>query len=217
MFTGLIEEIGVVKSIERVGGGIYITVSSEIVIKGTQIGDSITIDGACQTVTRFGEDCFTVFASIVTCEQTTLGNFQIGRRVNMERALSPNSRMGGHIVQGHIDGKGVISGLLRDGNGMRIQIEVPDQLLKYIADKGSVAVNGVSLTVVSVTDGSFNVYIIPETISNTTLNDSKQGDEVNIEVDILAKYVEKMLGSGKEHGQRTDERLRKKLLEEGYI
>ena len=215
MFTGLIEEIGVVQSLHRSGSGIYLTISSQCVISGTQVGDSITLDGTCQTVTELGESSFTVFASRVTCDLTTLGNFQIGRRVNLERALSPTSRIGGHIVQGHIDGKGKVKSITKDGDGMSIEISVWDDIFKYIVEKGSVAVDGISLTVVSITDSSFHIYIIPETVNKTTLSEKMPGDEVNIEVDILAKYIEKMLIGRMEVDK--DKILKKKLIEEGFI
>ncbi|MDY6933845.1 MAG: riboflavin synthase [Spirochaetota bacterium] len=215
MFTGLIEKIGTVKNIRKAGNGIYLTISSHSILNGTQIGDSINIDGACQTVTKIEGDSFTVFTSSVTCNLTTLGNFQVNRRVNLERALSPSSRMGGHIVQGHIDGKGLINKMLRDGNGMTIEITVSEDILKYIVEKGSVAVNGISLTVVSLTDSSFNLYVIPETIQKTTLNESVTGTEVNIEVDILAKYVEKMIFKTIEVDK--DKGLKKRLIEGGFM
>ena len=214
MFTGLIEEIGTVKNVKASGGGVYLTVGTGTVIEGTKIGDSITIDGACQTVTEIGGDNFTVFASKVTCDVTTLGRLKTGSRVNLERAMSPASRFGGHIVQGHVDGRGKIKGITRDQNGMTIEISAGGELLRYIVEKGSVAVDGISLTVVSLTDGGFILYLIPETVNNTTLRDRRISDDVNIEVDILAKYVEKMLGNSK---TGSDESLKRKLFEEGFI
>ena len=214
MFTGLIEEIGTIKQVKASGGGVYITVSAGIVVEGTKIGDSITIEGACQTVTEIGHDSFTVFASKVTCEVTTLGTIKAGAKVNLERAMLPASRFGGHLVQGHVDGTGKIKAVTQDQNGTIIEISAPEDLLRYIVGKGSVAVDGISLTVVSLTDGGFTLYIIPETIRNTTLSEKSRGSNVNIEVDILAKYVERMIGNP-ETGR--DEKLKRKLFEEGYI
>ncbi len=214
MFTGLIEEIGIVKSINVSSSGIYMTITSNVVLEGTKIGDSITINGACQTVTDFGKDSFTVFASKVTCDVTTLGSLKVSSRVNLERAMSPGSRFGGHIVQGHVDGKGNLKSITKDENGIRIEISVPDETMRYIVEKGSVTVDGISLTVVSLIHGGFIIYIIPETIKSATLSEKKQGDEVNIEVDILAKYVEKMLGN---KNVDRDSNFKKKLFEEGFM
>lgn len=216
MFTGLIEEIGEVKGVERTGTGVLLTVGSRVVLGDTKIGDSISIDGACQTVTDIGKDCFTVFASKVTCSVTTLGDFKTGRRVNLERALTASSRLGGHLVQGHVDGKGKIRRIKNDKNGLEIEIHVDESDLRYVVERGSVSVDGVSLTVVSLAKDSFAVYIIPETIIKTTLSEKAIGDEVNIETDILAKYVEKMLSSGNDSID-ADRSLKNKLIEEGFI
>ncbi len=214
MFTGLIEEIGKIRKINISGEGRYITVTAGKVLEDVKIGDSITVNGACQTVTEFGDDYFTVFASKVTCDVTTLGSLNQGSGVNLERAMSPGSRFGGHIVQGHVDGKGKIDSISKDSNGIRIAISAPGEILKYIVEKGSVTVDGISLTVVSLINSGFDLYIIPETISTTTLSEKKPGDEVNIEVDILAKYVEKMLGNSTTD---RDKVLKRKLFEEGFM
>lgn len=216
MFTGLIEEIGEVKGIERTGTGVLLTVGSRVVLEDTRIGDSISIDGACQTVTDIGRDCFTVFASKVTCSVTTLGDFKTGRRVNLERALTASSRLGGHMVQGHVDGKGRIRRITNDENGLEIEIHADERELKYIVQRGSVSVDGVSLTVVSLARDGFTVYIIPETIIKTTLSEKAIGAAVNIETDILAKYVEKMLRSG-DDSIDADRSLKNKLIEEGFV
>ena len=139
----------------------------------------------------------------------------IGQKVNLERAMSANSRFGGHIVQGHVDGKGVIKSITKDENGIRIEIDAPYHILKYLVERGSVAVDGISLTVVSLTDMGFTIYIIPETIKNTTLNKKIQGDHVNIEVDILAKYIKRMMAGKSELDK--DKNLKEKLFEEGFI
>jgi riboflavin synthase len=217
VFTGLIEDIGVVENMEPAGDGKYLTIRSRVA-GGSAEGDSICVDGACQTVTALGKDTFTVFVSRVTLSVTTLGGFRPGRRVNLERALTPASRMGGHIVQGHVDGKGVIRNLLRGGNGVEMEITVPGGFMKYIVGKGSIAVDGVSLTVVSVGDGSFKLYLIPETTARTVLNEKKEGDEVNVETDILAKYVEQILPGRKSGEGAADESgLKEKLFEGGYL
>jgi riboflavin synthase len=217
MFTGLIEEIGTVKRAERSGEGFLLSVSAAKVVEGTRTGDSINVDGACQTVMSVENDSFRVFCSRVTAEVTTLASFTAGRRVNLERALAVHSRLGGHFVQGHVDGRGAVRNAARDKTGLALSIEAPAGLLRYIVPRGSVAVDGISLTVVSVGRFAFDLYLIPETMAATTLPERRPGDEVNIEVDILAKYVERMLGSGGGPHAGNDDRLREKLLEEGYL
>lgn len=217
MFTGLIEEIGIIKAIEKSGAGIYLTVSSKIIFNDMKIGDSISIDGACQTVTKFTKDSFTVFASKVTCETTTIGFFTAGRKVNLERAMSAIARFGGHIVQGHVDGKGKIKSITKDENGFTIEIAIPKELSRYVVAKGSISVDGVSLTVVSITSNGIIIYIIPETINNTTLIEKTQDAEVNLEVDILAKYVEQMISLKQDDKQREDKNLKRTLFEEGFM
>jgi riboflavin synthase len=215
MFTGLIEEIGIVEAVKPAGDGVNIEIRCSEILEGTSIGDSISINGACQTVTALGRNTFTVYASKITCGTTTLGHFRAGLSVNLERAMLAGSRFGGHIVQGHIDGKGKILNLKSDSDGLEIEIGTGQDLLKYIAGKGSVAVDGISLTVVSLIENGFILYLIPESLNRTTVLQWKTGDEVNIEVDILAKYIERMLS--KEDEKKGSESLKLKLLEEGYI
>ena len=213
MFTGLIEETGLVKSIKRQGDGYLLEVSAKKVLEKTVTGDSISINGACQTVTEISSSSFTVFVSKVTASLTTLGDFTAGRRVNLERAMTPSSRFGGHIVQGHIDGTGTVSSLLKDADGLQAVIETDPEVIRYIVAKGSVALDGISLTVVSVSNKGFTLYFIPETLANTIISDWKKGNKVNIEVDILAKYVEKMLKGG----DGREDTLKKALAEGGFI
>lgn len=215
MFTGLIEEIGSVKKVIRRADGIVLTIDACAVLDGVRIGDSIAIDGACQTVTAFNDESFSVFASKVTASITTLSGFEIGRKVNLERALTLQSRLGGHIVQGHVDGTGTIRSVQKDEQGIQVDIGTDNFLLRYIVEKGSIAVDGISLTVVSLSNDGFILYIIPETISKTTLPEKKTGIAVNIEVDILAKYVEKMIITGNE--KNNNESLKQKLLEGGFM
>jgi riboflavin synthase len=218
MFTGLIEEIGIIKSVKSAsesGGGIYLTVSASKVINNIKAGDSISIDGACQTVTGFTDDSFTVFASKVTLEVTTFGAFTAGRRVNLERAMSADARFGGHFVQGHIDARGKLKSVAKDNSGLTLDLTLSKEMLKYIVAKGSIAVDGISLTVVAITESGFRLYIIPETIKNTTLIEKKPGAEVNIEIDILSKYVEKMTGT--DDYEQKNKKLRRILMEEGFM
>ena len=213
MFTGLIEEKGLVKSIKRQGEGYLLEVSAEKILEKTAIGDSISINGACQTVTEISSASFTVFVSKVTASLTTLGDFTPGRRVNLERAMTPSSRFGGHFVQGHVDGLGAVSSLLRDSEGLEVLIEADMEVMRYVVAKGSVAVDGISLTVVSVSNKGFTLYLIPETLNNTIISDWKKGSKVNVEVDILAKYVEKMLKGG----ENKEDALKKALYESGFM
>ncbi len=211
MFTGIIEEIGVVQSIKPKPNGRLISIRAHTVIEGTKIGDSIAIDGACQTVTEIGRDYFTVFASDVTIAVTTFRLFTTGTKVNLERAVQPQGRLGGHLVQGHVDAIGKIVLLHRLPEGLKVSLAVPNDIGKFIVPKGSIAIDGISLTVVDKKD-TIELYCIPETIANTTLAQKKQGDMVNIEVDIIAKYVYYML----QGIQGGDSLLEKKLKEEGF-
>ncbi len=218
MFTGLIEETGTVKNAESAGEGIVLEINARRVLEGTREGDSISVDGVCLTVTGRARDSFTVFASRVSLSLSTLGKVRAGDRVNLERALSVNSRLGGHFVQGHVDGTGKITSISRDGSGVSFRVEVPAEILKYIVPRGSVAVDGISLTAVDVTPRSFDLYLIPETVSATALAFKKTGDMVNVEVDILGKYVEKILSrQGDQVDKEKDGVLLNKLRDEGYI
>lgn len=217
MFTGLIEEIGRVARVQRAGDGLNLTVEAARVLEGTRIGDSISINGACQTVTALDARSFTVFASGVTAAVTTLGGFTPGRRVNLERAMTPASRFGGHFVQGHVDGRGSVISVEKGRTGMDVSVSAGPELCRFIVDKGSVAVDGVSLTVVSLSPAGFNLHIIPETMGGTTATEWKAGDSVNIETDILAKYVERMLESRGQGGGKDNGRLMTRLAEEGFV
>ncbi len=221
MFTGLIEEIGTIKSIRKLSDGLELNISSGIVQQGSKIGDSISINGACQTVTSVDDKSFIVFVSKITSSITTLGIFSIGTPVNLERAMTPSSRFGGHFVQGHVDSTGEIIKVEEDQNGREVHISAPDDTMKYIVEKGSITVDGTSLTVVKIFEKSFAIYLIPETLKKTIIRDYKIGNSVNLEVDILAKYVEKMLynknDSMKDNFSASDDKMKKKLLEEGFI
>jgi len=214
MFTGIIEEIGEVIAAKREGDGMVLSVRASRVLSGTAKGDSICISGACQTVTAVNERSFTVFVSPVTLAVTTLGTYKGGFRVNLERALSPSSRLGGHFVQGHVDGKGRISRIERDAAGMRVALSVPEQFRRYLVERGSLAVDGISLTIVSISRDGCSLYLVPETIASTTAGEWKVGDEVNIEVDLIAKYVERILEGLSYRGGGSG--IMAKLIEEGF-
>lgn len=211
MFTGLIEEIGQIRSVRRAGTGFELRVDCPLVANGLLIGDSVAIDGACQTVTSCDEKGFIVFASSVTASITTLAGKKQGDRVNLERALSANGRFGGHIVLGHVDGIGKVRRATRDNSGFSLSIAAHESMMRYLVAKGSVTVNGVSLTVVSENGDTFDLYLIPETLDRTTLPELRVGDSVNIETDILAKYTGKLLT------RDSDPALMRKLAENGFV
>ena len=216
MFTGLIEEIGKVKSLQNVGEGYELTVEAKIVNEDVKIGDSIAINGACQTVTSFSSNFFSVFVSKVTAKITSLGSFLPGDYVNLERAMTPMSRFGGHIVQGHIDGMGQILQINRDISGVEVTIKLDPKIMKYVVSKGSITVDGISLTVVLAKEDTFSLYLIPETLEKTIISSWKPSSKVNIEVDIISKYVEKMI-LNQDEVLTNNSSIKSSLYEAGFI
>lgn len=198
MFTGIIEEVGKIKNISKTSSGILLTISADKVLRDCNIGDSIAVNGICLTVTKFDNDSFTVDVMNETVRKTTLHKLTQNSYVNLERAMLANSRFGGHIVSGHIDGTGTISDIKKDGIAFIYKINTTKEITKYIINKGSITIDGISLTVVSVSDTSFTVSIIPHTMTVTNLGKKKIGDMVNLENDCIAKYVEKMLDNKQE-------------------
>ena len=192
MFTGIVEEIGNVRAITYGSASSAITIGAVRVIDGLKTGDSICTNGVCLTVTSFGMDYFTVDVMPETLRQTSLGGLKSGSGVNLERALRLSDRLGGHIVSGHIDGTGKISRMWQEDNAIWITITAATSILKYIIPRGSVALDGVSLTVTAADDRSFSVSIIPHTQQETMLTGKKSGDILNIECDMIAKYIEKL-------------------------
>ena len=198
MFTGIIEEVGKIKNISKTSSGILLTISADKVLRDCNLGDSIAVNGICLTVTKFDNDSFTVDVMNETVRKTTLYKLTQNSYVNLERAMLVNSRFGGHIVSGHIDGTGTISDIKKDGIAFIYKINTTKEITKYIINKGSITIDGISLTVVSVSDTSFTVSIIPHTMTVTILGKKKIGDMVNLENDCIAKYVEKMLDNKQE-------------------
>ncbi len=194
MFTGLIEELGTVKAIQSGTKSIKLTISAKKVLDDVKLGDSIAVNGTCLTVVSYNENSFTADVMPETVKRTVLVKLTIGDRVNLERTLALGDRFGGHIVSGHIDGTGTILGMANDDNAIIIKIGVESSLSKYIIEKGSVAIDGISLTVVEVSDSWFSVSLIPHTAKMTTLGIKSIGDIVNIENDVIGKYVERLLG-----------------------
>lgn len=193
MFTGIVEEIGLVKEIIPGNKSIKLTIKCEKIMDDVKVGDSIAVNGICLTVTSLDNGAFTADVMPQTMRKTNLGNLRTGEKVNLERALRPVDRMGGHIVSGHIDGTGVILSKEEEDNAIWLEISAPSDILKYIVVRGSVALDGVSLTVAYVDEKSFKVSLIPHTASVTILGSKKPGDRINIECDMLGKYVEKLM------------------------
>jgi riboflavin synthase len=193
MFTGLVEELGVVQSVERSREGGRMSLRARKVLEGTSIGDSIAVSGACLTVVDLARDGFTVDCMPETFLRTTLGQAGRGVLVNLERSLAVGSRLGGHLVLGHVDAVAEVLALERKGRTWEVSFSLPDEVRGCIAAKGSVAIDGISLTVVRVSDGGFDVGVIPHTLSETTLKSVTVGTRVNVEADVLARYVERAL------------------------
>jgi riboflavin synthase len=189
MFTGIVEEVGGVASL----GDHRLTVLGSKVLEGIRLGDSIAVNGACLTVVSFDEGEFSVDLAPETLRRTSLGNLQGGDRVNLERPLAVSDRLGGHIVQGHVDGTGRLASIKPEGDCAIFRIFSPKRLMPYIVEKGFMAVDGISLTVVTKGASSFTVSVIPYTLENTNLKGKVAGDRVNLEVDIVAKYVESLM------------------------
>ena len=196
MFTGLVEDVGAVTRADRRSDALVLGVRpTRIPLGELAVGESICHDGACLTVTDVGRDAFTVLAGAETLARTTLGNLRVGKRVNLERSLEVGDRLGGHWVTGHIDGTGELAARRDLGSNLVLVVRTPQALLRYIVEKGSIAIAGVSLTVNAVDAETFSVAIIPHTRDMTTLGELAIGDRINLETDILAKHVEKLLGA----------------------
>jgi len=212
MFTGIVEEIGVVKNVKRGAKSMTFTISGSVVLDNMKIGDSVAVNGVCLTVTGCsnyrssvvgsgfstvnGASGGTFVVDVVqeTLDRSSIRKFVVGTRVNLERAMPVNGRFGGHIVQGHIDGTGTITKVQRNGDSVLYSIRAADSVIKYIVEKGSITVDGISLTVSKVERDSFGISIIPHTMISTVLAERKTGDTVNLETDVIGKYVERLLG-----------------------
>ncbi len=202
MFTGIVEEIGTVVDFEASQNILRIKVQASKVLEETYLGDSISTNGVCLTVTDIGKNYFYADVMGETVRRSNLGTLKKGDKVNLERAMAANSRFGGHIVSGHIDGKGKITSYEKEGNAVWITIDADREILKYVVEKGSIAIDGISLTLAYVDDRKFKVSIIPHTSEETTLLKKKIGEEVNLECDVIGKYVEKLLGFNKKNDEK---------------
>ena len=197
MFTGIIEELGSVRNIEERGENARLVISAHVVTEETNHGDSISVNGVCLTALDIKPDSFAADVSKETLQRSTLGSLKPGAPVNLERAVTPATRLGGHIVQGHVDARGQFVGVENHGESWTVRIAYPKEIARYLVFKGSVAVEGISLTIAGLTDEFFEIAIIPKTWEVTNLSHLKPGDNVNIEVDILGKYIEKLLTADK--------------------
>lgn len=200
MFTGLIEEKGIIKNLDIKGSSGTISISCAEVLKDTKIGDSIAVDGICLTVTRLGVDFFESDVMAETVRRSSLKEKYRGSKVNLERAMPVYGRFGGHIVSGHIDGTGIVEDIRTEENAVWFSISAPNKILSHIIEKGSVAIDGISLTVAYIDDVKFKVSIIPHTIGETTLSERRRGDIVNLENDLIGKYVEKFINPPSKEG-----------------
>lgn len=212
MFTGIIEEIGTIKSINSNGISSQLCINANKILEDTKIGDSIAVNGVCLTVTSIKSNLFTADVMAETLRRSNLGSLIPQSKVNLERAMPANGRFGGHIVSGHIDGTGTIAETKPEGNAVWIKINCSSNLLKYIIHKGSITIDGISLTVAKVTDSDFSVSIIPHTAANTTLLQKKSGDVVNLENDVVGKYIEKLLSFQKIDEQKPQSKITEEFL-----
>lgn len=193
MFTGIIEELGRVREVERRGEDARIVIEAQLVTEDIHEGDSIAVNGVCLTALNVRKDSFAADVSRETLNRSTLGRLQTGARVNLERSVTPVTRLGGHLVQGHVDARGEFLGAEAHGGSWTVRIAYPAEIARYLVFKGSVAVEGISLTIAELTDEFFDIAIIPKTWEVTNFSHLQPGDGVNLEVDVIAKYIERLL------------------------
>lgn len=214
MFTGIVEELGEVSAMARGRDSMVLTIKAKTIMSDLKLGDSVSTNGVCLTVTEKGSDYYKADVMHETMNRSSLGKLKPGSHVNLERAMSAEGRFGGHIVSGHIDGTGSITSIKKDDNAVWYTIAAPENIMRYIIEKGSIAIDGISLTVAKVTDKDFSVSIIPHTIKETTLGEKKIGDIVNLENDLIGKYVEKLITISPKKSGNIDKEF---LLRNGYI
>ena len=204
MFTGIIEEVGTLLATRKASKSESLTIEAPYVLQDAKVGDSIAVNGICLTATSISGNTFTADVMAETMRRTSLGTLHTGSKVNLERAMAAGGRFGGHIVSGHIDGTGTIANMEREENAVWVTIETTPQIMKYIIEKGSIAIDGISLTVATVSTDRFQVSIIPHTGEETILLKKASGDLVNLENDIIGKYVEKLMGIGKKEESKLE-------------
>ena len=213
MFTGIVEEIGSISGIKQGKNSEILTIKAKKVLEDTKIGDSIAVNGICLTVTALYSDSFTADVMHETINRSSLSKLKYGSKVNLERAMPVNGRFGGHIVSGHVDGTGTIINIKPDDNAIWYKIQANQQILKYIVEKGSITIDGISLTVAKVSETDFSISAISHTVEQTILKEKRQGDIVNLETDILAKYIEKLLNPTQNEQSKITKEF---LLEHGF-
>ena len=194
MFTGIIEATGTVSSLHQVGLESWLTISSRKLDLGdVKAGDSVAVNGCCLTVAKLKDNCFSTYVSQETQRSTTFGSLSSGARVNLEKAMLATSRFSGHIVSGHIDGVGTILSIQTEGKSLRVECEIPNDLVRYVAAKGAICIDGTSFTVNTVSGNVFSINVIPHTLKETVVGDYKDGQQVNVEVDLVARYLESLI------------------------
>jgi riboflavin synthase len=208
MFTGLIEEIGIIKNIASSGGGKKIQIQCKKILSDSKIDDSIAVNGVCQTVTGITGDMFEFVSVEETLKKTTIKHWQVNKKVNLERALKLSDRLGGHLLLGHIDTFSQVMNKTELHTSTIFEIKIPPEFSKYVIPKGSIAVDGISLTIAELKEHSFIVSVIPHTIDNTILRSINMGDEVNLEFDLIGKYIERLIAGKKEENGLTFEKLK---------
>lgn len=216
MFTGIIEELGRVRKLEKRGEGARLVIEARTVMDGTQEGDSIAVNGVCLTAVDVRSGSFAADGSSETLQRSTLGTLRAGSVVNLERAVTPATRLGGHIVQGHVDARGTFLSATEHGGSWTLRVAYPQEMARYLVFKGSVAVEGISLTVAGLNDEYFEIAVIPKTWTVTNLSHLRAGDEVNLEADIIAKYVERILAFAQNAKDETPHLTMEKLADLGY-
>lgn len=216
MFTGIVEEMGTIAGIQKGAKSAVLTIQAKKVFSDIHIGDSIALNGVCLTVTSFSKDTYTADVMNETLQRSSLGSLTIGSKVNLERAMPADGRFGGHIVSGHIDGTGTIKKVEKDDNAIWYTIAAPENLMKYIVEKGSIAIDGISLTVAKRSDADFAISMIPHTAKETVLSQKKPGDIVNLENDIVGKYIEQLMQYNKKEETKPSAITKEFLLKAGF-
>lgn len=216
MFTGIVEEMGTIAGIQKGTKSAVLTIQAQKVFSDIHIGDSIALNGVCLTVTSFSGNTYTADVMNETLRRSSLGSLTIGSKVNLERAMAANGRFGGHIVSGHIDGTGTITKVEKDDNAIWYTIAAEENLMKYIVEKGSIAIDGISLTVAKRSDMDFAISMIPHTAKETVLSQKKPGDIVNLENDIVGKYIEQLMHYEKKEEKKESRLTKEFLLQAGF-
>lgn len=218
MFTGIIESLGKVESLQSVGGDVRLRIQTDLDMSDVHLGDSIATNGICLTVIEWGDNWYAADVSRESLNRTTLGNWKVGQRVNVEKAMLPTTRFGGHIVSGHVDGVGEINVVREDARSIYYEVTAPTELAKYLAEKGSVTVDGISLTINHLRGNILSLNLIPHTAERTNIGTWQVGSKVNLEVDVLARYIERLLLGDKAAEQKTDSNISMAFLaENGFL